>query len=346
MTRSRLWLFRLVLLAASLGVAVLLAEIVLRRGGAGPTVRRAEATGITTHDPLLGWALLPGARGRQTSEEFDVPVRINTQGFRADREYSPEPPSGILRIVAVGDSFTFGNGVDVHEAWPAVLERRLEAEVINLGVAGYGVDQQLLILESRGLAFEPDVVLLGLHTPDIFRSTSAVHNGTGKPRFRLGPGGALALTNVPVPSPGSPLPPPPVRGPLERLRIGRILSTQLERHGVGEVWGLTEGILRRMERSASDAGARLVVLLLPPQYAVDGDLLERKTQDHTTGCIAEILQKNGIEYLDLTVALRDRAEATGEPLFFPRDGHFTPAGHRVVAREVEKLLERSRSTRR
>ncbi|HSK80790.1 MAG TPA: GDSL-type esterase/lipase family protein [Thermoanaerobaculia bacterium] len=338
MSRSRLWLLRLALLAASLGLAVLLAEAVLRQGGAGPLVRRAEAAGITAHDRFLGWALLPGARDRQTSAEFDVPVRINAQGFRADREYSPEPPPGITRLVAVGDSFTFGNGVHVHEAWPAVLERRLDAEVINLGVAGYGVDQQLLMLESRGLDFQPDVVLLGLHTPDIFRSTSAVHNGTGKPRFRLVPQGGLALTNVPVPSPGSPLPPPPSRGPLHRFQLWRMLSTQLERHGVGEVWGLTEGILRRMERSASEAGARLVVLLLPPQYAVDGSLLERKKQAHTTGCIAGILRKNGIEHLDLTAALQARAEATGEPLFFPQDGHFTPAGHRVVAREVEKLL--------
>lgn len=338
MKRSRLWLFRLVLLAVSLGFAVLLAEIVLRQG-AGPSVRRAEASGITAHDRLLGWTLLPGARGRQTSEEFDVPVRINAQGFRADREYSPRPPPGVTRIVAVGDSFTFGNGVHVHEAWPAVLERRLGSEVINLGVAGYGVDQQLLMLENRGLDFQPEIVLLGLHTPDIFRSTSAVHNGTAKPRFRLGPGGTLALTNVPVPPPGSPLPPPPVRGPLERLWIGRMLSTQLERHGVGEVWGLTEGILRRMERSTSEAGARLTVLLLPPQYAVDGNLFERKKQAHTTGCIARILRKNGIEHLDLTSPLLARAEATGEPLFFPEDGHFTPAGHRVVAREVEKLLK-------
>lgn len=269
-----------------------------------------------------------------------MPVRINAQGFRADREYALEPPPGVLRVVAVGDSFTFGNGVHVHEAWPAVLERRLGAEVINLGVAGYGVDQQLLTLESRGLRFQPDVVLLGLHIPDIFRNTNTIHNGVGKPRFRLGPEGALTLTNVPVPPPGSPPPTLPRPRPLDRLRLWQMASVQLERHGIGEVWGLTEGILRRMEIATSGADARLVVLLLPPQYAIEGSFLERKKQAHTLGRVAEILQKNDIEHLDLTAALQARAEENpGEPLFFPQDGHFTPAGHRVVAREAERYLE-------
>lgn len=333
-----MWLLRLALLTASFGIAILLAEVVLRQGGAGPAIRRAEASGITTHDRLLGWAPIPGARARHNGVEFSVPIRINAQGFRADREYSLEPPPGVLRVVAVGDSFTFGNGVHVHEAWPAALERRLGAEVINLGVAGYGVDQQLLMLESRGLRFQPDVVLLGLHIPDIFRNTHTVHSGAGKPRFRLGPEGALTLTNVPVPPPGSRPPPAPRPGPLGQLWLWQMISAQLERHGVGEAWGLTEGILRRMETAASEADARLVVLLLPTQYAVEGSLLERKKQAHTLGQVAEILQNNDIEHLDLTTALRARAEESPAPLFFPEDGHFTPAGHRVVAREVEKLL--------
>lgn len=331
----RVWLLRVVLVLVSLAVALVAAEAVLRRGGGGSPVRQVEASGMHTHDPLLGWVLAPGARTRERSREYDVAVRINAQGFRADREVSPTPPPGVLRVVAVGDSFTFGQGVEVEDSYPALLERRLaNAEVINLGVAGYGVDQQLLMLESRGLRFRPHVVLLGLHTPDIFRNTVAYHRGYAKPLFRL-QGKRLVLTNVPTPPPGSP--PPPRRGLLERSRLFQMVSVRLERRGFGEVWDVTEGILRLMKRVCGEADARLLVLLLPTQHAVYGNAVERRSQAHTTGLIAEILRRQGIEHLDLTPALAAAAARhPRELLFYPSDGHFTPAGHRVVA---ERLLQ-------
>lgn len=335
---TRTWVLRLVLLLVSLGLGVLAAEIALRPSSAGGP-RRVESSDTSRYDRLLGWSLLPGAQTRMRSPgEFDIAVRINAQGFRADREYSPAPPPGVERIVAVGDSFTFGNGVEVHQTFPSLLERRLAAEAINLGVPGYGVDQQLLMLESRGLGFQPDVVLLGLHTPDIFRNTNAFHGQYGKPLFRIGPEGRLVLTNVPVPEPGAPRP-PQRRGPLDRSRLVQLFWVRLERHGFGEVWGVTEGILRRMAAVSEGAGARLVVLLLPPQYAVYGSRLERLSQSHTIDCIAEILRESRIEHLDLTPVLAARVEREpGELLFYRKDGHFTPAGNEVIAREVERII--------
>jgi lysophospholipase L1-like esterase len=331
----RLWVLRLALLLVSLGLALAAAEIVLRPAPGGRP-RRVETPELSRHDRRLGWSPLPGARIRMRSPgEFDVAVRINRQGFRADREYPLEPPPGIRRIVAVGDSFTFGNGVEIEEAFPSLLERRLPAtEVINLGVPGYGVDQQLLMLESRGLRFYPDVVLLGLHTPDVFRNTQAFHGQHAKPLFRLRKDGGLTLTGVPVPPPGAPRPRQPA-GLLDRSRLFQLLWVRLERHGFGEVWEVTAGILQRMQAASEGAGARLVVLLLPPQYAVYGSRLEKASQTHTIALIAEILRENRIEHLDLTPLLAAQVEREPEePLFYSKDGHFTPAGNEVIAREV------------
>lgn len=337
----KVWLLRAMLVLVSLAAALVAAEAVLRRGGVASPARRVEASGMHTHDPLLGWVLAPGVRTRERSREYDVAVRINAQGFRADREVSPVPPPGVLRVVAVGDSFTFGQGVEVEDSYPALLERRLggvrEVEVINLGVAGYGVDQQLLMLESRGLRFRPRVVVLGLHTPDVFRNTVAYHNGYAKPLFQL-QGDGLVLTNVPTPPPGSP--PPPRRGIRGKSRLFHMVSVRLERRGVGEVWDVTEGILRRMKRVSGEADARLLVLLLPPRYAVYGTALERRSQAHTTELIAEILRRQGIEHLDLTPALAAAAarhpRESRKSLFYPTDGHFTPAGHQVVAERLSQ----------
>lgn len=339
--RFRPWLSRTLLALFSCLLTLIAAEIVLRLGGSASPVHRIEAAEMNVHDPLLGWALAPGARTRQTTPEYDVAVRINAQGFRADREYSPEPPPGVTRVVAVGDSFTFGQGVEIEKAWPSIVERRLgKAEVINLGVPGYGVDQQLLMLASRGLRYQPAVVVLGLHTPDIFRNTNTVHGEYAKPRFRIGEDG-LELTNVPTPPPGTPVPPRD-RGLLHRSKLFQMVFVRLERHGAGEVWEITDGILRRMAETAEQAGARLVVLLLPPPYAVYGSALERRSQAHTTDLIADILREHRIEHLDLTPALAAAAERNpGEPLFYPGDGHFTAAGNRVVAEEALRRLSRS-----
>ncbi|MFO0983172.1 MAG: hypothetical protein U1E76_15815 [Planctomycetota bacterium] len=73
-------------------------------------------------------------------------VRRNTQGFR-DREFTPKRP-GSVRILAVGDSFTFGDSiVDVADTWPRVLEQRLrsagrDVEVLNLGWSGTNTQDQ------------------------------------------------------------------------------------------------------------------------------------------------------------------------------------------------------------
>lgn len=85
---------------------------------------------------------------------------INRQGFR-EREF---PPKGAKkRLLVVGDSFVMGNNVKPDETLPSQLQRLLpEWEVFNLGVLGYGPDQELLRLQQDGLPLQPDAVLLCL----------------------------------------------------------------------------------------------------------------------------------------------------------------------------------------
>ena len=77
---------------------------------------------------------------RYRTSEFSAVAHANAMGFR-DREFSPEAPPGVTRILAIGDSFTYGWGVEDDEAWPKVLERRLVAagervEIANMGEPG------------------------------------------------------------------------------------------------------------------------------------------------------------------------------------------------------------------
>lgn len=91
-------------------------------------------------------------------------VHRNALGFR-DREFGPKQPN-VPRILAVGDSFTFGDGIpDAADTWPRVLEASLasagvKAEVLNVGVPGTNTAFQRHLLATKGYALAPDRIVL------------------------------------------------------------------------------------------------------------------------------------------------------------------------------------------
>jgi hypothetical protein len=102
----------------------------------------------------------------------------NSLGYR-DLERSLEKPAGVERIVVLGDSFTWGAGVDFDDAYPQRIERALSrrpgrsAEVVNLALPGFKTDDELAVLEKQGFAYAPDLVLLGYVLNDAEDASSA-----------------------------------------------------------------------------------------------------------------------------------------------------------------------------
>jgi len=91
-------------------------------------------------------------------------MRTNSMGFR-DRERTLKRRSTALRLVALGDSFTWGTGAIYDEAFVTLVERGLSsmspnAEVINLGMVGYQPHEYLALLKAHGLAYHPDAILM------------------------------------------------------------------------------------------------------------------------------------------------------------------------------------------
>jgi lysophospholipase L1-like esterase len=118
-----------------------------------------ERSPIHVADPNLFWRNVADAdvmfRG--------VRVRTNEFGMRSDAITRAKPP-GTYRILALGESTTFGEYVEQHEPYCAVLQHALdgqpEVEVLNAGSTGYTLVQSRQYLQHAGLAFEPDAVLL------------------------------------------------------------------------------------------------------------------------------------------------------------------------------------------
>ncbi len=131
------------LLVAGTLAALLLAEGAVRVRGEG--------------DPRTGYAPVNTKRR---------PGPTNAQGYR-DEERRLAKPLGTRRVVALGDSFSWGTRVEFEDAWPQRLERGLARQrgeswqVVNLSRPGMNTVEQAEQLASEGLAYDPDVVVLG-----------------------------------------------------------------------------------------------------------------------------------------------------------------------------------------
>jgi lysophospholipase L1-like esterase len=156
----------------------------------GIKVPVAEIANFLTGGGYLGGTENQHPRGRLTAglrvkQGYDRPrwdyfdaqgcilVEHNSLGFRDD-EFPVEKPAGEFRVLALGDSFTYGSGVLAKDAWPQVLERRLaeggkKVQVINCGFAcgtytpaGYDT-----WMASDGLLLKPDLVVVGFCLNDM-----------------------------------------------------------------------------------------------------------------------------------------------------------------------------------
>jgi len=138
-------------------------------------------------DRNLGYVLRPGSHGWNVSENVNY-FQVNSDGL-ADRDHTPQRPPGVIRIAIVGDSVSEAKQVPRTQAYWSVMERDLnaqlsprgqKAEVINFGVAGYGLAQDTLVIENRVWKYDPQIIILaGTIESLILRSTRELSPSNG-----------------------------------------------------------------------------------------------------------------------------------------------------------------------
>ena len=165
------------------GLVVLLITLVIGAAGLELLVRLAYSDGSNfdiemwryardlkqvSEIPGVGHEHRPGASGVY----MGVPVSINSSGLR-DRDYSMEKPAGVVRVLMLGDSLTFGWGAPEEGTTSTSLERRLNSgtgpsqfEVINSGVGNTNTAMQVAYFIHKGYRFQPDVVVLNYFIND------------------------------------------------------------------------------------------------------------------------------------------------------------------------------------
>jgi hypothetical protein len=327
---SRRRAFAYAILAVTLGVASGLAVA----WGAGRAlnvdlgwVMRREALrlrpppplGIFALDDRIGTRHIPGAIGLHETREFKVLYSIDAAGART----VPGAPRGRPIVEILGDSFTFGNGVEDRETYAARLQQSLGARVAvrNRGVMGWGTTQSMMALEDdlgRGDPIELAVYAwLPFHNQRNYRSRGWLEtlaaNGQRLPLFEL-VGPRLVFRGL--------------AGPADGIVDG---AEELRR----QEWAITEAAICEM---AAAMNGRLLVLMLPfrgwmgPHGLVT---LDRVSAVDSYARLERILIARGIPSLDLGEVPRLAAP----DLYFQNDLHPTARWHRLVAQALARAIE-------
>jgi hypothetical protein len=357
------------LVLASLVLVFLAVETALRLFGADtPTSHPLGA--YHRFDPEIGWTGAPDVdrtfriHFRERTLPGTVRVRHNRDGLRGAEVPVARTP-GRARVVVLGDSYLWGWGVEDDETFSARLARLTGAEVVTLACSSYGTIQEMLLFETAGAAYRPDVVILGFHMNDLEDNVDSY--GERRP-FGAMDGGELALRNHPVRR--------RIEGPLrvwlyDRSRAALFLGDRWQRFvatidgaaGSGEprpyvprslfrddpdfdrAWEVTRAALERLDRSIRGAGAEMVILAVPhpiqvldERRALDLAQLGRSEADvdldRTIERLRAFAAERGARFLDLRPALRGGREPYNERPEF----HWTPAGHDAAARAASALL--------
>jgi hypothetical protein len=312
---------------------------------------------LHAYSEVYGWEL----RRDFWLERDGVRYTTNSAGYRG-RLHSGERDGTHTRLLMLGDSVGYGLDVDDEQ----IFSRRLEVgpggyQVVNLSVAGYGTDQELLRLRHEGLGFHPDVVLVHFCRANDFADnmlSSFLYNGVHpKPYFtlegdrlelhdshlRLSPSGRLAqwlgersqLYNAALAWTGT-------AARLARAREARGETLPHWETRANEalldqarVLRLTARLLREMRDLLAPSRARLVVLAYPMRATFDDE------GSDLVGQLAGRAEAEGIPFVLMGERFREKGrlyrELTSDGL-----GHLNPLGHQVTAEIVREVLEELR----
>ena len=341
-----------IVIAVSLGL-VLLLEILLRSvapQSLNGTSIRGEHFSAT--DSILGYRYVPGAVWRFRHPEYEVEYAINGEGFRDAKPHPVPKPPGTQRVLLLGDSFTFGQGVAYEETWPVLAERELErggakVDLVKAGVQGMDTRTEYILLRRHARRYQPDAVVVGFLINDLYTNIpyeerpdteapdsagdwtqlrDAVFVESERDRTihllalarRLVTSNDAAYLKLYLAAPD--------RGGFLSVPLGETARRQLE---------VTEGLFDRIDAYCDSLGVPLVVLSIPQQFQV---LYVRSGRADSTVDVsfydrhfAEFARNRGFSWIP-TMDGFTAADSSGAELFFRLDGHLTPAGNAVLAR--------------
>ena len=282
------------------------------------------------HDNFLGWRLKPNLDLILWDNKH---FQTNAAGIRGAKDYTLKADPGITRIAMIGDSFTMGAEVGETETFPYQLQQAWpQAEVINFGIGGYGIDQILLHMEEHVVSYKPDVVVLGFVRDDMRRSMWSFRHH-GKPLLKLEDD--LEITNIPVPESKAVL-------EQERYRprtwdILNVIWDELRwRQGwfEAEMVELGDAIMDRMLERINEIGAEPVLVYLP--HSKDLVFTHENFHSIEEQFFDRLCETRQLRCLNLR---REFHRETSTGYRVKAGGHWLYNGHALVAKYIKSFFE-------
>lgn len=333
--------------------------------------------GLFVADPATGYRLKPNVQVPFRFAEGSTVFVTNDQGLREAAHLGPPAPDH-PRLLNLGDSFTFGMGVNADQAFPALLGgvplAGGPAESVNAGVFGYGTDNEAAWLRTYGWELQPRVVLLGFFVGNDVKDTmlgmdkttvdaegrliatdtskqamqgaeaaesdTAQTGGGLKGWFENNSHAYLFLRNI-----WAGLRPVKPRAPTVFDAASFFLKAEPSDITAG--WDKTLGVLDTMRADVQAHGAQLVVVAIPAREQVqDKSWREMQAQ---FGLREDQLQRDLPQTHLAAWAARTgtpyldllpamRAAGQTQALYFRTDRHWTVAGHALAAKGIKDYL--------
>lgn len=355
-SRRRRLVFGLITILVSGGLALAGVELALRFQRHRIVHSDRLDDGMIVYDQYLGWRLKSNSSATHRHYDFDVRYTINRHGFRGEFAESDK----VRRFAVVGDSFTFGIGVDDDQTFVHRLNQdpTIGGEFLNFSVPAYSTDQEYLLIRDRVRRYEPDVVVLIVYLANDLLDNELgfpLQANNAKPYFELADG-QLKRRNLPVPRQQKPAAASSAN--LAAILLGddaeqsssllsnlelvrrtgliqdrREFSDQFFQQRLDSALQLFSALVDAIAAVTDEERAELKLVLMPGSSFLDeAPSVSKQYQDFLRRRItSEFADHSSVELIDLAAEMRAADRAVNQVWYFPHEGHLTPAGHRAVA---------------
>ena len=335
--RRGAWRGRLLAAGASLLLALAVIEVLARLRYGAPLSERLPIVLIQA-DETTGWRMVPS----QEHYTYQHLVHVNALGLRGP-EVLPKQP-GERRVLALGDSLIYGQGVAEEDTVTAQLAALLNAgaaggttwTVVNAGHRAYDTHQELALCEDLEPRIDPDVVVLFWFWNDVWerdvpstcahlRASGPVTFDTGQamegwPRFKwhlvqLARHSALVMT--------------------AHDQLKGLNATPVSEDAIAAHLKRLDGYLARFQELATRDGFELLFAPVPDA----NELLGAHQSEGIRTRAEAVARARGLVPCALKPDLAALVEAEGELPVLPYDGHYTGAANRALAAGVAHCLD-------
>ena len=316
-----------------------------------PQIFLVHPPGMYALDPEIGYVLTPGFKSSMSRPEFHIDFSTNDIGLRGINPTSPK--ANTFRILVLGDSQTWGFGVEDNETYSIRLENLLSAQypnldiqVLNGGVPGYGTADELAFLKSRGAALQPDLVIVQFLSVNDLKE-----NRTPASTWATIVDGMLASredatgseTNLSISLVEQSQRWLKKNSYLARLSFDAIgyLGTRAGLFkDINALWGedfsqedakLGQELLVQIAKTSEGLGAECLLLYTTGQAQVIQGTYDRPRSAEVVADAAQIAE---VPWIDVSAEMHERSDRNS--FYYHQNGHWTPEGHRVVAEILAK----------